>query len=103
MSEIIGKWQQPVGQPYPGLWFEFNGDGAFHAEYPEMGIVSSGSYSINGDQIDMDQTQHTLGFTGQFLGLWKIEGNKLKMGVGQLPGQRPVDLSSARTYEKVNE
>ena len=103
MEEIVGKWQQPAGQPYPGLWFEFKSDGTFRAEFPEMGIVSSGSYSIEGDQIDMDQTLHTLGFTGKFLGLWKIEGDTLKMGVGQLPGQRPADLSSARTYVKIKE
>lgn len=103
MSTIVGKWQQPAGQPYPGLWFEFKADGTFRAEYPEMGIVSSGTYTTSGNQIDMIQNQHTLGFTGQFLGLWSVEGETLKMGVGQLPGERPADLSSARTYLRVKE
>jgi len=102
MSEILGKWQQPAGQPYPGLWFEFKADNTFRAEFPEMGIVSSGTYAVEGDKIDMNQTSHTLGFIGQFLGLWKVEGNTLKMAVGQLPGQRPADLSGARTYLQIN-
>jgi len=29
-----------------------------------MGILSSGTYSVNGDLIFMDQTQHTLGSGG---------------------------------------
>lgn len=102
MSEIIGKWQQPAGQPYPGLWFEFHADGTFRAEFSEMGIVSSGTYTLDGDKIDMNQTSHTLGFVGQFLGLWKVEGATLTMMVGQLPGQRPVDLTGARTYVKIS-
>ncbi len=103
MSAITGKWQQPAGQPYPGLWFKFYEDGTFRAEYPEMGIVSSGTFTVDGEQIDMNQAQHTLGFTGLFLGLWKVEGDTLKMAVGQVPGQRPTDFGSARTYNKISE
>lgn len=101
MNELIGKWQQPEGQPYPGLWFEFKPDGTFKAEYPEMGIVSTGTYAIEGGNIALDQTQHTLGFIGKFLGLWKVENDTLKMAVGQLPGQLPADLSAARTYKRI--
>ena len=27
MNAIVGKWQQPEGQAYAGLWFAFNEDG----------------------------------------------------------------------------
>lgn len=101
MSSLVGKWQQPQGQPYPGLWFQFNEDGSFSAEFSEMGIVSRGTYSIDDDNIDMNQTHHTLGFVGQFLGKWLIDGDTLKMSVGQLPGQRPETLEQARLYQKV--
>lgn len=102
MSDLDGKWQQPAGQPYPGLWFEFKSDGTFHAEYSEMGIVSDGTYLLDGDKIDMNQTQHTLGFIGNFLGLWKVDGKILRMAIGQLPGQRPADLAAARAYNRID-
>jgi len=46
MNPLIGQWQQPAGQPFPGLWFEFHEDGTFKADYSEMGILSSGTYSV---------------------------------------------------------
>jgi hypothetical protein len=98
---ILGKWQQPKGQPFPGLWFEFNADGTFRAEFPEMGIISSGTYQVAGDQLDLDQTQHSFGMVGKFKGLWVVEGSVLKMAVGQPNENRPPDLKAARSYEKI--
>jgi len=101
MNPLIGQWQQPAGQPFPGLWFEFHEDGTFKADYSEMGILSSGTYSVNGDLVFMDQTQHTLGMVGKFEGRFSIEGNTLKMAVGN-PGEKaPADLSNARIYLKI--
>ena len=49
---IVGKWQQPAGQAFPGLWFQFNEDGTFQAEFPEMGITSGGTYRVSGAEIE---------------------------------------------------
>jgi hypothetical protein len=98
---IIGKWQQPAGQPFPGLWFQFNEDGTFRAEFPEMGITSGGTYTLSASEIDLDQTQHSFGMVGKFKGLWLVEGGILKMSNGQANEARPKDLSGARFYEKV--
>jgi hypothetical protein len=99
--DIIGKWQQPAGQPFPGLWFRFNEDGTFQADFEEMGVTSSGTYTLAGGEIDMDQTRHSFGMIGHFKGLWAVEGSVLKMAVGLLNQARPADLSGARVYEKI--
>jgi hypothetical protein len=101
VNSLIGKWQQPAGQPYPGLWFEFHEDGTFASDFSEMGITSSGTYSLNGERISMDQTQHTLGWVGKFEGRFTIDGKILKMAVGNLGEDAPGDLSNARTYLKI--
>ncbi|MEN6572594.1 MAG: hypothetical protein ABFD24_12220 [Anaerolineaceae bacterium] len=101
MNPLIGQWQQPAGQPFPGLWFEFHTDGTFKADYSEMGITSSGTYSVSGDLISMDQVEHTLGLVGKFEGRFAIEGSTLKMALGN-PGEKaPEDLSKARIYLKI--
>ena len=101
MSDITGKWIQVEGQPYQGLWFDFKPDGSFEAQYEPMGIVSSGTYEVEDRQITMQQTSHTLGFVGEFKGLFEIEDNQLKMVVAEGPGQdRPEDLSKARIYKR---
>jgi hypothetical protein len=101
MSELTGKWIQKEGQPYAGLWFEFGEDDGFEAQYEAMGIVSSGTYEVNGGQITMQQKEHTLGFVGEFKGLFEIDGPELKMALAAGPGQdRPADLSDARVYIK---
>jgi hypothetical protein len=101
MSEILGKWVQTSDQPYPGLWFDFKEDGTFEGQYVPMGIVSGGTYEVDRDQITVKQTEHTLGFVGEFKGLFEIQGNELRMALASGPGQeRPADLSSARKYIK---
>lgn len=101
MNPLIGQWQQPAGQPFPGLWFEFHADGTFKADYSEMGITSSGTYTLSGDLIFMDQTQHAMGLVGKFEGRFAIEGSTLKMALGN-PGEKaPDDLSKARIYLKI--
>ena len=101
MSKLIGKWAQVEGQPYEGLWFEFREDGTFEAQYEPMGIVSSGTYETDDDQITMQQTSHTLGMVGEFKGLFAIEESTLKMALASGPGgERPNDLSEARIYRK---
>jgi len=100
MNSLIGKWQQPAGQPYPGLWFAFYEDGTFKAEFLEMGITSSGTYALNGDKISMDQNQHSLGLVGKFEGRFAIENDTLKLALGN-PGEKaPDDLGKARIYIK---
>ncbi len=99
MEKIIGKWIQAKGQAYEGLWFEFKTDGTFTAEYPAMGIVSNGTYQTDGNRIVINQEEHTLGLTGQFKGLYQIDGETLKMALSSGPGQKqPDDLSEARLY-----
>jgi hypothetical protein len=101
MSEIFGKWVQREDQAYAGLWFEFYDDGRFEAEYAPMGIESSGTYTVDGDQIDMDQTAHTLSLVGEFKGRFAVDGDELKMALAAGPGgDRPADLSDARIYIK---
>ena len=101
MEDIIGKWVQAEGQPYEGLWFEFQPDGTFRAEYDPMGIISSGTYKVDGILIDMDQTAHTFGLVGEFKGRYDIEGDTLKMSLASTPeGERPEDLSNARLYKR---
>ena len=101
MNEIIGKWVQVEGQPYEGLWFTFTPDGTFEAKYEPMGIVSSGTYQIEEDQITMQQTAHTLGMVGEFKGLFRIENGSLRMALAAGPGQaQPENLDDARIYRK---
>jgi hypothetical protein len=104
MNAIIGKWAQIEGQPYPGLSFTFKEDGSYESEYEPMGITSSGTYSVDGDLIDMKQTQHPFGLLGPFVGRFAIEGNQLKLNlVAEGTHTRPADLNGAVIYEKVNE
>lgn len=100
MDPIIGKWQQPAGQPYPGLWFQFNEDGSFAAEFVEMGIKSSGSYNVSGELIEMDQTAHSFGIIGKFNGRFEIRNDVLKMALGNPGEAAPDNLEKARTYLK---
>ncbi len=101
MSNLKGKWVQGLDQPYPGLYFEFFKDGTFQAEMASMGITSSGTYSLEGDQITIDQQDHTLGLTGIFEGLYEIDGNTLKMALSAGTGHpRPESLDEARIYIK---
>ncbi len=101
MSDIIGKWVQTEGQPYEGLWFDFKPDGTFEAQYDAMGIVSSGTYEIDGENIDMQQTAHTFGLVGEFKGVFAIKGDILKLAVAASAGhERPETLESAREYKK---
>jgi len=101
MKDIIGKWTQIEGQPYAGLWFEFKENGAFSAVYEPMHITSGGTYSVSGDEIDMNQTSHSLGMVGAFTGRFEIEGDELKMALAGGAGQqRPANLENARIYKK---
>lgn len=103
MEPIFGKWIQPAGQPFAGLWFEFNQDGTFTACLPEMGIESSGTYLAEDGLIDIDQTNHTLGLIGQYTGRYSVEGDTLIMNLCDPGGQRPDDLTgkNRRVYQKV--
>lgn len=102
MTSIVGKWVMAKGQPFAGLWFQFNDDGTFQAEMPGlMKITSSGTYALEGDHINIQQTKHSLGLVGQFSGLFAVEGDVLKLAMPATPGgARPADLSAARTYHK---
>ncbi len=103
MNDLIGKWQQPQGQPYPGLYFEFFADGRFRAVFDEMGITSSGTYAAADGLIDMEQTQHTLNLLGAFYGRYAIEGDTLFMHLGDPGAGRPESLEgrNKRMYQKV--
>ena len=103
MRDILGKWVQKEGQAYEGLWFQFNPDGTFEAEYDPMGIESGGTYEVEGDKITMQQTKHTFGLLGEFKGLYAVEGDELRLALAGGAGQeRPEDLSEARLYKKVD-
>lgn len=103
MSDILGKWQQPQGQPFPGLWFEFRPDGTFRAVFEEMGITSGGTYTAADGLIDLDQTQHTLGLLGKFQGQYIIEDNTLTMTLSDPAGSRPESINgkNKRLYKKM--
>lgn len=103
MNEILGKWAQIEGQPYPGLSFTFKEDGTYDSAYEPMGITSSGTYEIEGNLIDMNQTEHTFGLLGGFVGCFAIEGKQLKLNlVAEGMHERPTDLNGAVIYEKVD-
>lgn len=104
MDSIIGKWEQPEGQPYPGLWFQFNEDSTFRAEFSAFGIVSAGTYSAEDGKIDMDQNQHTLGIVGKFCGLYAIDGDTLTMALADTGGERPAELEgkNKRLYKRIS-
>lgn len=101
MDAIFGKWVQTEGQAYAGLWFDFKADGTFTADYAPLGVVSSGTYEIDGQNIDMNQTKHTFGLLGHFKGIYEIEDGLLKLALASGAGQeRPADFSGARIYKK---
>jgi hypothetical protein len=101
MNPLIGKWQQPEGQAYAGLIFDFKEDGTFESEYAEMGITSSGTYAVEGDVIHMNQTNHTFGLLGKFDGRFSGEGDSMKLIFGNPGEPAPEDLSKARLYQKI--
>lgn len=102
-QSIVGKWQQPAGQPYPGLWFNFTEEGLFTASYPDMGIESGGTYTLQDNLIELNQTKHTFGLTGRFEGRIEIDATVLKMAMGNEGEAAPSDLSQARQYNKILE
>ncbi|MBN1262567.1 MAG: hypothetical protein JXB35_17935 [Anaerolineae bacterium] len=103
MSDILGKWQQPEGQPFPGLWFEFKVDGTFQAVLESMGVTSEGSYTTHNGEIDMEQTEHTFGLVGKFEGRYVIEGDTLIMTLSDLGEPRPGSLEgkNRRIYKRI--
>jgi hypothetical protein len=105
MSEIIGKWQQPEGERFPGLYFEFFPDGKFRAAFDEMGITSSGTYTAADGLIDLDQTQHTVGVLGKFEGRYQVKGDTLVMALSDPFHLRPERLEhkNKRRYKKMVE
>lgn len=102
MQELIGTWAQIEGQPYPGLAFTFEPDGTFSAVYEIMGITSAGTYKTDGALIELNQTQHTFGLVGLFVGRYQVEGSRLLLNVVASGSQeRPADLSGAVEYKKI--
>ncbi len=103
MDSILGKWQQPEGQPFAGLWFEFKDDGTFKAYYEDMGIESGGTYSAADGLIDMNQTRHTLGLLGPFTGRYEIDGDTLVMNLGDPGTPRPESTQgkNRRVYKRI--
>ena len=102
MNALVGKWVQDEGQAYAGLWFEFNPEGTFTARYDAMGIDSGGTYTIEGNNIDMEQTSHTFGLVGHFKGIFAVEGDSLKLALASGPDQpRPDQLDNAKLYSKI--
>jgi hypothetical protein len=101
MESILGKWQQPEGQAYAGLWFWFKEDGTFEAEYSAMGITSGGTYLLRDDLITLDQSQHSLGLIGKFEGRFTIENDTLTMALANPGESAPDDVSKGRIYKKM--
>jgi len=103
-NPILGKWTQTTSQPYPGLFFVFKENGSFEAIYEAMGITSAGTWSTEGDQIDMDQTEHTFGLVGKYIGRFEVDGDLLKMNlVAAGEKDRPENLTGAVIYQKLEE
>ncbi|HMN13458.1 MAG TPA: hypothetical protein PKD55_14140 [Bellilinea sp.] len=102
-ERLIGKWKQPETQTYPGLWFDFHADGTFTADYEPMAIKSGGTYETKENGvIDVDQTSHTFGLVGKFLGLYEIDGSLLKLNLVSAEGHdRPANLTGAVLYERM--
>jgi hypothetical protein len=102
MQDLIGTWAQIEGQPYPGLAFTFHPDGTFSAVYEMMSITSAGTYTTDGELIELNQTQHSFGLIGLFVGRYQVDGTRLLLNVVASGSQeRPADLSGAVVYEKV--
>ena len=100
-QSILGKWSQIEGQPYPGLYFDFLQDGTFEARYDALGIVSSGTWEVRENKIDMDQQKHTFGLVGKYEGIFEIDGDLLKLNlVAAGEHERPIDLDQAVIYRK---
>lgn len=100
---LIGKWVMTQGQQYAGLWFQFNADGTYRSELPGfLKIVAAGIYEVTiPGEVNITQTQHSMGMVGTFAGLYRIEGDTLSLAFPPVPGgPRPKDLSGARTYRK---
>ena len=101
---ILGKWTQTATQPYPGLFFLFKEDGTYEAYYEAMGVTSGGTWSTEGDEIDIDQTEHTFGLVGKFLGRFEIDGDLLKMNLVPVGEKdRPDNLTDAVIYHKTED
>jgi len=67
-----------------------------------MSISSSGVYKTDGALIEMNQTQHSFGLVGLFIGRYQVEGRRLLLNVVASGSQeRPADLTGAVIYEKV--
>ena len=98
---IIGKWSQNEGQDYPGLWFDFKEDGSFKAGYEAMGIESGGTWTAEGNKIDIDQTYHTFGFIGKTIGIFEIEGDQLKLEMVSEEVGRPETFGAPLLYTKI--
>lgn len=104
MEDLLGKWVMMKGQQFAGLWFEFHPDGRYTSELPGLiKVRASGTYTSSPDGlVEMDQSQHSMGMVGKFLGRYQIqEDGTLLLAFAQAPGgPRPDDLTSARRYEK---
>jgi hypothetical protein len=103
-NSLLGKWTQTASQPYPGLFFLFKEDGSFEAYYEAMGITSAGTWSTKADEIDIDQTEHTFGLVGKYVGRFEIDGDLLKMNLVPVGDKgRPENLTGAVIYHKTEE
>lgn len=101
---ILGKWEVPQGQEYAGLQFHYHADGSFQADFPSMGVTSGGTWTLQGNELDMEQTQHSMGWVGLFRALVEIAGDEqtMKVAVSAGPGQpRPADFSKHRLYKRI--
>lgn len=103
-QSIIGKWEVPAGQEYAGLQFDYKADGSFKANFPAMGITSGGTWTLNGDELDMNQTEHSMGWVGLFRARIEIsaDGNTMKVAVSGGPGMpRPANFNAYRFYQRI--
>ncbi|HQJ12411.1 MAG TPA: hypothetical protein PKY49_11215, partial [Anaerolineae bacterium] len=62
-----------------------------------------GTYVAAEGKIDMDQTEHTLGWLGKFEGIYAIEGDTLTMALNNPGEARPVEFThqNTRIYQRV--
>ena len=80
MQDLIGTWAQIEGQPYPGLAFTFTRTHIF-CRLRNDEHHFQGTYTTDGELIELNQTQHSFGLIGLFVGRYQSGSTRLLLNV----------------------